>query len=1036
MGNVAWHFFNALQRLVLLLVLCFSINLKGQVAQFSFNKITVADNLSSQTDNEYIFCDSEHFLWISSTLGLNRFDGKTVRTYLPEENIQSMFFEDKQRRVWFSTYTGIFCYERENDRFQTYHLKHEKTGEEIRENYQLLYVDSTTNYLWVYIKGENKLYKFNPFDGDQISLNIRIFNINSEIKKVKNGSGLTLIFPDGNGLKISDLTPNTDTTTSIKILQDYNVSSFYLEHDTSLWVGVDSALIEYDLTANLIKKILSFDGKLIPSVQGIVDPGDGNLIISTSESGMFILKKETGNIVNRIYSYEDGKLVPFVNPINQIYLDPNNNLWIASYGNGIFFINLNKPKIKRYLYKSDEKQDANNNVKAISENSKGLLYCLTENNIEVVKENGETFQIDRPKILEQNAKPFYLFCDKGDNLWLFSNYGLLVKRPTRNHFEIVPIAKKGNQEGMTYVSQLFDSTLLISSYHSGLYEVKEYNGAYFLEKYLKLGESNGAYTLSFEDSKGQLFLCHEQRNIFIYKKGDSNYIPMDTIPFQGFITGIIDDPKRGILWLSTQIGLYKLKHHLDDTFSIQKDTIFPVNAVNGILLDSLYNLWVSTNNGLFRYFSHSNPDSIEIRKYSIADGLQSREFFFWSALKTSAGLFAFGGVNGINIFNPYEIEDIKTQARPIITGIKINGEPPKYQLKCDSTGALNISEIHKLVFESTENSLNISVAALEYSDPSSNEFRYKMNKGKNDTWIYNGTDHTINLSFLSPGYYDLLVDAANSDGIWSENPHRLQIRIKPPWYKTWQAYSMYILLTASLIFAYYRNRITQIRKEEAFKRKESEYKQLVAETETAILRLQMNPHFIFNSMNSISSYILQKDIETANDYLARFAKLMRMILKFAAKPFIAVANEIELLELYLQTEAMRFEKRFDYKVDLPDGFDPDEFIIPTMILQPFVENAIWHGLSAKKEKGHILISFWQEDKYLCCSIADNGVGRAASTTRQQTKTHESKALSLTERRLELLESKDGMSSSFEIQDLYDNAQKPAGTKVLLRFPVF
>ena len=456
--------------------------------------------------------------------------------------------------------------------------------------------------------------------------------------------------------------------------------------------------------------------------------------------------------------------------------------------------------------------------------------------------------------------------------------------------------------------------------------------------------------------------------MLIFNQGVDSLIPLDTIPFNGLITGIKEDHTRNILWLASQIGLYKLKTINRDSFTLERDTFFPDNVVNAILIDSLNNLWLSTNKRLVRYFPHSNPDSIEIRQYNIADGLQSLEFNFWSALELSNGNFAFGGVNGVNIFNPYEIKPIKTQARPTITEIKINGEFPKEPLKCDSTGALNVSEIHKLVFESKENSLNIKVAALEYSDPSSNQFKYKL---EGNEWIHNGTDNSINLSFLMPGYYTLLIDATNSDGVWSDNPRKLYFRIKPPWYQSVYAIIFYILATIGSIYAYYRYRIAQIRKE-------AQYKQMIAETETAVLRLQMNPHFIFNSMNSISSYILTKDIETANNYLGRFARLMRMILDYAAKPLIEVGDEVELLELYLQAESMRFEGRFEYEVVFDDDFDPDEYMIPPMILQPFVENAILHGFTGKKEKGRIKIRFREADNSLYCSVEDNGIGREAA----------------------------------------------------------
>jgi len=241
---------------------------------------------------------------------------------------------------------------------------------------------------------------------------------------------------------------------------------------------------------------------------------------------------------------------------------------------------------------------------------------------------------------------------------------------------------------------------------------------------------------------------------------------------------------------------------------------------------------------------------------------------------------------------------------------------------------------------------------------------------------------------------------------------------------------------AGIVYLIYRNRVQQIQKEADFKRKEAEYKQLAAETETAVLRLQMNPHFIFNSMNSISSYLLQKDIETANDYLGRFAKLMRKILIVAEEPYLPLYDEIELLEQYMQAEAMRFEEKFQYQFIVADEIDTDEVLIPTMILQPFVENAIWHGISNKKGKGNIEIGFKLEPEKLICSISDNGIGRKAAS-QNPNGSHESKAISITQRRLNLLVSEHNLAfqPSLAIEDLVNPQNQPIGTTVILTLPL-
>ena len=266
----------------------------------------------------------------------------------------------------------------------------------------------------------------------------------------------------------------------------------------------------------------------------------------------------------------------------------------------------------------------------------------------------------------------------------------------------------------------------------------------------------------------------------------------------------------------------------------------------------------------------------------------------------------------------------------------------------------------------------------------------------------------------------------------------MSITITPPWYQTWWARSLFALLFALALYALYRYRINQVRKAEAFKRKEAEYKQLVAENETAVLRLQMNPHFIFNSMNSISSYILQKDIDTANDYLNRFAKLMRMILKFAEKPFLSVSQELELLEQYLNTEAMRFEDKIGYEFKVADDLDPDEVILPTMILQPFIENAIWHGLMQKKgPRGKLDLTIHQSNNHLVCIIEDNGIGREAASALKSKSAERRKSygMKITSDRLAMLNKLAGANASVQVIDLKDERDQATGTRVELMIPL-
>jgi LytS/YehU family sensor histidine kinase len=141
------------------------------------------------------------------------------------------------------------------------------------------------------------------------------------------------------------------------------------------------------------------------------------------------------------------------------------------------------------------------------------------------------------------------------------------------------------------------------------------------------------------------------------------------------------------------------------------------------------------------------------------------------------------------------------------------------------------------------------------------------------------------------------------------------------------------------------------------------------------LRAQMNPHFLFNCLNSINSFIMENDPDSASEYLTKFSRLIRLILNNSQPGPVTLASEIESIRLYVEMEAMRFNNRFSYKIDVDEDLEINTIEIPPLLIQPYVENAIWHGLMHRDSKGHLLIQFRQEDRYLCCIIEDDGIGR-------------------------------------------------------------
>ena len=224
----------------------------------------------------------------------------------------------------------------------------------------------------------------------------------------------------------------------------------------------------------------------------------------------------------------------------------------------------------------------------------------------------------------------------------------------------------------------------------------------------------------------------------------------------------------------------------------------------------------------------------------------------------------------------------------------------------------------------------------------------------------------------------------------------------------------------------------------------SELQQQASELEMQALRAQMNPHFIFNSLNSINMFILENNKLQASEYLSKFSRLVRLILQNSQEVFIPLDKELEALRLYLELEALRFEQKFEYKITVSDEVDTTMIKVPPLIIQPYAENAIWHGLmhlpdrkAGNKEKGHLEIELYIEGKILFCKITDDGVGRkkAAELKSKSSLTYKSMGMRITADRIAILQQQKQDNTFVSVNDLVFPDNSPAGTEVLIKIPV-
>jgi ligand-binding sensor domain-containing protein len=330
------------------------------------------------------------------------------------------------------------------------------------------------------------------------------------------------------------------------------------------------------------------------------------------------------------------------------------------------------------------------------------------------------------------------------------------------------------------------------------------------------------------------------------------------------------------------------------------------------------------------------------------------------------------------------------------------------------------------------NFVTLAFSSTEYEKQDRLEYRYKL-EGINKDWVHvNYLNRTITYNDLEPGRYIFYANVKNADGTWSNDGVKLSITIVPAWWQTNVFKVLCLLLFIAVAYLFVKWRIKSVRRQEQLKNK---YEKELLELEAKALRAQMNPHFIFNCMNSIKSLIQKNEHEKAINYLTTFSKLIRTIFQNSDKREITLADEVETCRLYTNLESMRFGDKFDYRFDVDDSLDLKSVMVPALIIQPFIENAIWHGVMPKEEGGTVTVTIDKNDITIRCSIDDDGIGREVSNQNKfkgESSAHQSKGVRLTQSRLDLDNLLNERHAAVQIIDKKNEAGKATGTKVIIQ----
>jgi len=522
-----------------------------------------------------------------------------------------------------------------------------------------------------------------------------------------------------------------------------------------------------------------------------------------------------------------------------------------------------------------------------------------------------------------------------------------------------------------------------------------------------------------EDTDGSMWICGRYHGVFHYdpESGQCDVYNQDATDPQYKLTSSmvealhIDD--EGDIWIGSRSGI--------DIIDQSSNTISTIGLTEGlehvhicdITQDDSLHYWIMTEKDISRIDKKTRA----ISTFDSKDGFMNAIYYYRSFAKYDGNLFV-AGESGVDEFNPNNIGINPVPPQIVLSGVSVMGK--------DYESDFALENLDKISVAHDQNFIDLDVLSLHYVVPDKNKVAYKFEG--HDNFIDIGNKNNISLSGLSPGIHDLWIKGSNSDDVWSE-AKLISIDVAFPWWRTWTFYLCAFLFLGVSAWWLLKQYLARMHKAQEEKQKIDTQ---MAELELQALSSQMNPHFLFNSLNSIKSLINQNKNSEASAFIVRYSRLIRKILNNSRSKFVRLQEEVDVISLYLELEKLRLGDSFSYHIDIEDNVGADFIEIPPSLLQPYVENSICHGL-LNKEKGakQLSIKIRRVDQYLEIRIIDNGIGRKAAKAIQSQSILKNKSLGtvISKERINLISEVYGYDSTINILDLKGNDGKPSGTEV-------
>ncbi len=458
------------------------------------------------------------------------------------------------------------------------------------------------------------------------------------------------------------------------------------------------------------------------------------------------------------------------------------------------------------------------------------------------------------------------------------------------------------------------------------------------------------------------------------------------------------------------------------------------NNIYSLAVDRHNQIWLGTEKGIDRIAIDPDGTARELKHYGKEEGIRGIEISQNACCIDAGGNIWFGTVQGAVRYNPRQDAPNRIAPRTHIKSIRLFHDPIESTPYGDSAARWSPVPAH-LELPYHQNQLTFEFVGISHRNPDAVRYQWKLD-GFDREWSPRGDDRMAVYSNLSPGEYTFHLRSFNEDGVADSSLAGVRFVIAPPFWETWWFRAAGAGLALAVFGAAFRGRLAAVRRQSERERRELEMRKNIVELEQKSLRLAMNPHFIFNALNSIQLFISDRDTQTARRYLSKFAKLMRLILENSRTEYVSLADEAAMLRSYLELERLNLDGKFIYEVVIDPELDSAAVLIPPMLVQPLVENAVVHGVRCKENPGRIRVEMSLSGGLVRCVIEDDGIGRerAASLRALADGERPSAALEVIGERLAIISRQSGADARLIFTDLNDPSGRPAGTRAEIRVP--